>query len=341
MTMTASLSRIGWLDTAKGLTIVLVVMMHTALGVSAEMPGPNALRWIVDFALPFRIPAFFFLAGVLAPRAFEKSGPRFLDAKLLHFAYFYILWLTIQLAVKAPHMAQVNSLSEIATAYFTAFVQPFGTLWFIYLLPLFFIVARALRPLPLWPVVVLLAVLEICHITTGAIVIDEFCARFVYFFYGCAFSAQAFSFARNVKTKPLCGLCLIALWLLGNGFCVVTGLSGLPFVSLFLGALGTLGLISLSVFISQATAFRFFQNLGQNSLVIYLCFFLPMAVLREALISSGLFNDAGLLSLLVLIGAVLFPLWLYRLTRKTGVGRFLFERPKWARLSSISGRDPI
>ncbi len=341
MTILSSPLRIGWLDMAKGMTIVLVVMMHTALGVSTEMPGPNALRWLVDFALPFRIPAFFFLAGVLAPRAMEKNWPRFLDAKLLHFAYFYVLWLTLQFALKAPHMVQSNGLEGVIASYLTAFVQPFGTLWFIYLLPLFFIVARLIRSLPVLPVVIVLAALEIFHVATGAIVIDEFCARFVYFYAGCAFSAQAFACADTVKSKPFSGCCLIVLWLLGNWFCVSAGLSGLPFVSLFLGALGTLGLVSLSVFLALATQLSFLQTLGRHSLVIYLSFFLPMAFLRETLISSGLLHNAGLVSVLVLAGAVVFPLGLHRLVQKTGIGLFLFERPKWARFSSNSRTDPI
>ena len=72
-------------------------------------------------------------------------------------------------------------MAGVAQAYVLSYLQPFGTLWFIYLLPIFFVAAKLTRgvsPLVLWP---LAALLEITDVHTGLVVIDELCARYVYF----------------------------------------------------------------------------------------------------------------------------------------------------------------
>jgi len=90
-------------------------------------------------------------------------------------------------------------LAGLAQAYVLSYPQPFGTLWFIYLLPIFFVAAkltRGISPLVLWP---LAALLEITDLHTGIVLIDEFCARYVYFYSGYAFAAHFFKFADAVR----------------------------------------------------------------------------------------------------------------------------------------------
>jgi uncharacterized membrane protein YcfT len=70
---------------------------------------------------------------------------------------------------------------------------------------------------------------------------------------------------------------------------------------------------------------------GQNSIVIYLAFFLPMAVSRAVLLKSGVVTDLGAISLLVTTAGVIVPLILFVLVRRTRL-RFLFERPAMFRL---------
>ena len=61
--------------------------------------------------------------------------------------------------------------------YLLAFIDPFGTLWFIYLLPVFYFVTRMTRNVP--PVLMLLigAALEIAPIDTQWTLIDEFAEK--------------------------------------------------------------------------------------------------------------------------------------------------------------------
>ena len=71
---------------------------------------------------------------------------------------------------------------------------------------------------------------------------------------------------------------------------------------------------------------------GRNSIVIYLAFFLPMAVTRIALVKSGIITDPGTVAFLVTSVAVITPLVVHRLVRGTALS-FLFERPARFHLS--------
>ena len=52
-------ARIDWVDYAKGFCIILVVMMHSTLGMGKTVGGEGWLHWFVEFARPLRMPDFF------------------------------------------------------------------------------------------------------------------------------------------------------------------------------------------------------------------------------------------------------------------------------------------
>jgi uncharacterized membrane protein YcfT len=137
--------RIDWVDYAKGLCIVMVVMMHSTLGVEAALGEKGWLHYAVAFAKPFRMPDFFLISGLFLACVIDRDWRTYLDRKVVHFAYFYVLWVTIQFAFKAPGLASEHGLPGIAGLYLMAFIEPFGTLWFIYLLPLFFVITKLAR----------------------------------------------------------------------------------------------------------------------------------------------------------------------------------------------------
>jgi uncharacterized membrane protein YcfT len=333
----ATSGRVDWVDYAKGLCIIMVVMMHSTLGVEAAAGEQGWMHAAVAFAKPFRIPAFFLIAGLFLARTIDRDWTTFLDRKVLHFVYFYVLWVTIQFVFKAPGLAQEVGVAGLPAAYLWAFVEPFGTLWFIYLLPIFFLAARLLRgvnPVAVW---VLAAALEIAPIATGSTVIDEFAARFVYFYTGYICATRVFAFAATAESRPALALNVLMGWALANQFLVTHGWADLPGVSLALGMVGAAAVIAVSALIARGDWFAALRYVGQNSIVIYLAFFLPMAISRIALLKSGYIADVGTVSLLVTAEALVGALVIYWLSYKAGLG-FLFERPRRFRLEE---RRPI
>jgi uncharacterized membrane protein YcfT len=102
--------------------------------------------------------------------------------------------MTIQFVVKAPVMAAEQGAAEVARFYLMSLIDPFGTLWFIYLLPIFFVTVKLARRVPVALIWGIAAALEIAHIETDWMVTDKFTARFVYFYTGYIFARQVFAF---------------------------------------------------------------------------------------------------------------------------------------------------
>src|ERR1700750_3190388 len=160
-------SRVDWVDYAKGFCIVMVVMMHSTLGVEAALGQEGWLHYVVAFPKPFRMPDFFLISGLFLARVIDRDWRTYLDRKVVHFAYFYLLWVTIQFAFKTPIFVAEHGALGVARLYAEAFIEPFGTLWFIYLLPIFFVVTKATRGIPVLIVWTVIATLEIAHVETG------------------------------------------------------------------------------------------------------------------------------------------------------------------------------
>lgn len=323
--------RIHWIDYARGFSIILVVMMHSTLGVEASLGREGWMHEFVAFAKPFRIPAFFLVSGLLVSRVIDRDWRSYFDGRVLHFVYFYVLWLTIQFLFKFPGFAQEFGAWGAARLYLEGFVQPFGTLWFIYLLPVFFIVVKVLRRTPPVIVWVAAALLEISHLNTGSVLIDEFASRFVYFYSGYVLARYAVDLASRSERHGIVAVGAIFLWALSNGVLVYARLDERPFISLALGFLGAAAVIAASALLAKRNAVSFVRWCGENSLPVYLAFFLPMAMARVAINKSGLIADVGTEAALVTAFAIAGALVIHRLAMPTRF-RFLFERPDAFRL---------
>jgi uncharacterized membrane protein YcfT len=168
--------------------------------------------------------------------------------------------------------------------------------------------------------------LEAAHVVTGWTVIDEFCARFVYFHSGYLFATYVFAWSDRARARPGLALAGLAAWALVNGGLVEFRLSEWPLISLVLGLAGAGAIITLGTLLARAHRLNFLRYCGEHSIVIYLAFFLPMAATRTLLLRAGLIHDIGAISLIVTIAGVIGALVLWRVALKVGAD-FLFERP--------------
>jgi uncharacterized membrane protein YcfT len=318
--------RVDWVDYAKGFCIVFVVMMHSTLGVGAATGQTGWLHPVVAFALPFRMPDFFMISGLFLAQVINRDWRNYLDRKVVHFAYFYLLWMTIQFVVKAPGLAQEHGAAEVMRLYALSLIDPFGTLWFIYLLPIFFVVVKLTKRVPAWIIWPIAAALEISHLNTGWMVPDEFAARFVYIYTGYMLAPHIFKVAKRVQDNPWNGVLMLALWAPVDGVFVYMGWEKLPFVSLALGLLGAAAVVRAAALFSLTDLCKPLRYCGRNSIVIYLAFFLPMAASRALLLKTGVIGDIGTICAVVTVCGVLGSLAMFWAANALGA-RFLFERP--------------
>ncbi|MEE7449776.1 acyltransferase [Methylobacterium radiotolerans] len=333
--------RLAWVDIAKGICILLVVMMHSVIGTGDAMGGEGFLHTVVAFAKPFRIPDFFLLSGLFVGRVIDRDWRLFSDRRVVHFAYFYLLWLVIQSVAKYSKIVGDAGPASFAAHLAHALIEPYSSLWFIYLLAVFSVVTKALRRVPAGVILAGAALLQIADIRSDSTLIEEFCARYVYFVAGYLFAGRIFALADAARHRVSLALCGLAAWAAVEGWLALTPsglpdyptLASLPLVSLALGAAGALAIVVAASLIGRAggPVAEAIRTCGQRSIVIYLAFSLPMAATREILVRTSAIADIGLASLTVMTMAVLLPLALERLVRGTALD-LLFVRPRWFRL---------
>lgn len=318
--------RVDWVDYAKGICIVMVVMMHSVLGVEAAAGQAGFMHALVAFAKPFRMPDFFLISGLFLNLVIDRDWRTYLDRKVVHFFYFYVLWVTIQFGFKAPAFAAETNWPHAGYLYLESFIEPFGTLWFIYLLPIFFVVTKLTRRIA--PVLIFAgaALLESAHIVTHWTVIDEFCARFVYFFAGYWAASLVFALSDRARGKPAVALAALVLWASINATLVEHGVSELPGISLALGFAGAFAIVVAATLLARRRWLDFLRYCGEHSIVIYLAFFLPMAATRTLLLKTGAIADIGVVSLIVTCAGVAGALLIWRAALALRAN-FLFERP--------------
>ncbi|MDP1930757.1 MAG: acyltransferase family protein [Gammaproteobacteria bacterium] len=333
----AQVSRLAWVDYAKGLCIVMVVMMHSTLDYGIAVSSEGWLHHLVAFARPFRMPGFFLLAGIFLSRSINSPLRDYVDRKLVHFFYFYLLWLVIHLSITESGLLLQNPV-EFLGVFAYAWIEPVNTLWFVHMLAIFYMMTRLLRRAPRMLILLLAGSLQIAFslgwINTGWSLSNRFFTYYVYFFAGYALAPWIFTFARSIPARPRHALLGLVLWAVLNAVFTITSSDSAPGVSLLLGFAGAAAIVTAGSLLSMQSWTYWLRYCGANSIVIYLSFFLPMKVALILLSYSGAVPDVGTASVLITVVAVLSPLLFHWVIKDTW-GKFLYERPPSWRLHGM------
>lgn len=318
--------RVAWIDAVKGLTIILVVMKHVTYGDAVALHHmPYLFNIFCEFTIPFRMPLFFLVAGLFAQKALRAPLRDFLDSKVLHFAYFYLLWSVIQIGVKIA-MPHEGAWTVTYKDLLLIPLEPFGLLWFIYALAVFFALMRFARNVRAPIMIAFALALYFTRLDTGWTMPDEFARRFIFFVSGVYAAPHVFKIANwaiaNARRGLAAGFALLVL----VGIIVFSALVDLRVVELLAGYVGGVGTIMLIAVLAAKGYAKPLAYVGARSLYIFLAFFLPMAVARIAMVKLG-FQNGDFVTLIALTAAIAAPLIAFRLTENTPLA-FIFTRPE-------------
>ncbi len=136
--------RIDWLDTAKGLSIIGVVLFHAHLCAWSLGFEPAYTGAINDFLQPIRMPLFFTISGVLAANALARSWPTVLAGRVWTYVYIFGLWGLLRWIFFGQVVVNVRAPVEGTdwTQLLTMWVLPTSALWFVWALAIYFVVAK-------------------------------------------------------------------------------------------------------------------------------------------------------------------------------------------------------
>jgi uncharacterized membrane protein YcfT len=139
----SSRPRFEWIDAGKGACMVLVVLLHLSLMYENEVnTGAPALWWDVSSAFaPLRMPLFFFISGFLAVGAVTRPLAK-TRGRTLGIYFVYALWTALFLARLAIPQARGGGDAPTAGQMLLSLVLP-TSYWYLWALPVFFVVAWA------------------------------------------------------------------------------------------------------------------------------------------------------------------------------------------------------
>jgi uncharacterized membrane protein YcfT len=325
--------RVAWIDVAKGMCIIFVVATHATLGVGDAMGRTGFMHYVVEFSRPFRMPEFFMISGLFLSRVIDRDWRSYGDKRVVHFLYFYLVWLLIHSGIKYQQVSG-GTVAGFLEHLAYSLVEPFSILWFIYLLAVFSALTKLLRRV--YPPVLLIAAaaLEIAPIETNWYLLNEFCNRYVYFVAGYVLAPHVFRIALWVAAHRRQALLALAAWALANGLATMTPsgieefptIASLPFISLVFGAAGTIATVFTAVLLARTALADPLRYAGAHALIVYLALVFPMAATRVLLLRYSGIEDVGVISLIVTVVAFVTPLIFERLVRDTPAS-FLVTRP--------------
>lgn len=332
----AASSRLAWVDIAKGLCMVAVV----ALWVGRSMNW-NA-GWIVPFetfARPFRMPDFFLLSGLFVGAVLHRPWRSYLDTKVLHYAYFLVLWTLILVPVLwlGSSAQRPAGLSEALGLLAYRLYKPEAMLWFILMLPVFFVVTRLIQALPVLLVLPAAALAMALQPHSGIPPLDWFTKYYVFFYAGHVLSARVLALAGWAASHRLAALGLLALWAPLNAWFTSGPHADDGAGLLLFGFLGIGAVVLLASLLSGWRAVAPLRWLGAQSIVVYLGFFIPMLAILGVFKRLAPAADVNLVATAAWAGSIAVALAAWALLRHTPL-RFLWERPAWARLPAAAER---
>lgn len=129
-------ARIDWVDTAKGLGIILVVVGHAERGIVAGRTAPltPSIQFLDTWIYSFHMPLFFFLAGLFLYHSAEKTNfHNFALGKLRTVAYPYFVWSIIVVLLKLC-LGDLPNQPASPSDLLMIPIEPKEQFWFLYVL---------------------------------------------------------------------------------------------------------------------------------------------------------------------------------------------------------------
>jgi uncharacterized membrane protein YcfT len=249
-------TRMHWMDSLRGMAIILVVLFHSASSYRSLSGLDHAPVWdeLTGFFDPYRMPMLLVLSGLLLPRALAKPLGTYMSGKARKILWPLVVWSTFQFVAERDVSQMLDPLEWLD-----------GTFqWFLVVLVVCYSVAPLVRSLPAWVVALAFVVLLL---TVGGHVTELRRIFFYgpYFFLGVMLSRRL----SRIQAAPawLAGL----LGLVGIGVGIGSAADVLIVAryiswSIVLPLPGLLALLWLGARLPRSPLF---EGIGRHSMVYY------------------------------------------------------------------------
>ena len=341
----ASISRVEWVDTAKGFGIILVVFGHALRGLisSGIIPATPTFRFVDGWIYGFHMPLFFFLSGLFLYRSTTKPWTEFAVDKIRTIVYPYFVWSVITLLIKGAVGGLANHPETISESP-SLFFKPIDQFWFLYALFILLMVSSAALKLGCSSLTIFVSAIlvypglfSIPLLGSGILIETRFQA--VYLALGLLCGGE-----QNIRT--ISDASVRSLMLVGAGGVMLSSLAGwselppwseLPYGNAFrarfaFAVSGIGAVVALAILAEKANFGSSVRFLGRRSLEIYVAHMIASAGARIALLKlAHISTPLPQLALGTLVGLYV-PIAIALLFERVGF-QFGFVFPKNFRLA--------
>lgn len=290
-------SRLVWMDFARGLCILLVILVHArpAVNVYATVVEPAALDAFNLFFRPFRMAILMFLSGMLLHRSLGKPTGSYVSGKFTKIFWPFLIFSMVILLVSG-NLTLINMLKVPISSP--------TLLWYLWFLVAFYMLALIFSRagVPLW--IVALLSLALVPVLPDFLRMPRF--AFLFFFFLAGHLAMTLMIRGGPDANRL-GPIRLGGWTAALG--AVLAVAG-GYVSMTQGGINykpayvwaplgmALFMLSVAPLYRSSRATGWLEWIGSNSLVFYVIHF-PVQILTAGV----LVEFAGVHDPVVLIGS--------------------------------------
>ncbi|MGO1948392.1 MAG: acyltransferase family protein [Mycobacteriaceae bacterium] len=347
--------RVGWVDAAKGLCILLVVAGHAVINLNNNGYDTGVWEQINLMIGPMRMPLFFLLSGLFAAKALGERWRKYADRRVWIMVWLFVLWVPIREiwlsmvpltsvghrdGIPAPPGTDPGNWGPMLERIGGSVLGPESYLWFLYALALFAVVSKLTRRVP--PVIQLLV--------AGAVAVLSPTAELgwpwndilhTYFFYLLGMYGAPW-IHRMAQRRSLLVIVVsvavyagVALWIEASYDHFNFGLTG-P-MRVFLATVGIVAVISTISAMEGWPVLRPLSAVGARTLPVFLMHIMVLATVTF-LFDLVLPSDPGLPLQPLILGGITAALCLglHRVLTSCGFA-WLFRRPQWMRRRFLAG----
>jgi uncharacterized membrane protein YcfT len=271
---TAPAPRLDWVDAAKGMAILLVVLHHAVWFLESSGQAPAAVVEVNSALASLRMPLFFLASGLFAAGPLALPWRTLLHKRVAFFLYLYLLWTLIRFtffATLVPEGVDPDG-SANPSVLLWALLLPGPGLWFLYALALFAVIGKLVRRVP---VPVQLAAAGVLSALAGAEILQfdsfswTFMARYLFFFLlGCHARqlieglARSSSLVKVAAAGVACGVSAAGA--------LALDIRSVPGIALALNLVAVAFGVLLAAYLCRYHVGRPLIVLGQRTLPVYL-----------------------------------------------------------------------
>lgn len=320
--------RIGWIDRAKGIAIVLVVLGHVLGGGTARgwFGDGHAARLVYQYIYLFHMPLFFLISGMLSIDSMRARPGLTAMSRVRGIAWPYFLWGFIAMAI-VPFVAQFMSAAHVDSFAISLWKLLTGqTSWFLWTL---FVMEILILPVARMPLPLLLACSLLALAISGQYtpfgVFTPVVINMPFFLLGCLVAKPIKAVQPSASPARSAGLAIFGIVLFATLalFMAVTAPSEVLY--LFGGVVGSAAVMAFALAVRAEWLQRWLQSLGLASLAIFLVHPFFQGATRELLVDLGGLNPRHAF-LCIVLASIAGPWLVWHIAERLGAG-WLFRFP--------------